>query len=102
VVAYDRILLLKTLRRVVRVVWVYRGSQWIALVSTDLGLTVEQIIEFYGARWRIEAGFREIKQEIGSSQSQTRNSFRGHQPSTILYDGYDFGPTFRTSMDRKG
>ena len=44
-------------------------------MSTDLGLTVEQIIEFYGARWKIEAGFREIKQEIGSSQSQTRNAF---------------------------
>lgn len=36
---------------------------------------MEQIIEFYGARWKIEAGFREIKQEIGSSQSQTRNAF---------------------------
>ena len=44
-------------------------------MSTDLGLTVEQIIEFYGARWKIEAGFKEIKQEIGSSQSQTRNPF---------------------------
>jgi len=44
-------------------------------VSTDLALTVEQIIEFYGARWKIESGFREIKQEIGSSQSQTRNAF---------------------------
>jgi hypothetical protein len=75
VMACDRILMLKTLRCPVRVVWVYRGSQWIALVSTDLGLTLEQIIEFYGARWKIEAGFREIKQEIGSSQSQTRNPF---------------------------
>jgi len=25
------------------------------------------------ARWKIEAGFKEIKQEIGSSKSQTRN-----------------------------
>ena len=75
VLAHDRVLMLKTLRCRVRVVWVYRGSQWIALVTTDLALTVEQIIEFYGARWKIEAGFREIKQEIGSSQSQTRNPF---------------------------
>ena len=75
VLAHDRVLMLKTLRCPVRVVWVYRGSQWIALVTTDLALTVEQIIEFYGARWKIEAGFREIKQEIGSSQSQTRNPF---------------------------
>jgi hypothetical protein len=75
VLAYDRILMLKTLRCPVRVVWIYRGTQWIALVTTDLALTVEQIIEFYGARWKIESGFKEIKQEIGSSQSQTRNAF---------------------------
>ena len=75
VMAHDRILMLKTLQCAVRVVWVYRGTQWIALVTTDLGLTVEQIIEFYGARWKIESGFREIKQEIGSSQSQTRNAY---------------------------
>ena len=75
VLAYDRVVMLKTLRCPVRVVWVYRGTQWIALVTTDLALTVEQIIELYGARWKIEAGFREIKQEIGSSQSQTRNAF---------------------------
>ena len=74
VFAYDQVMMLKTLRCPVRVVWVYRGTQWIALVTTDLTLTVEQIIEFYGARWKIEAGFREIKQEIGSSQSQTRNA----------------------------
>ena len=75
VFAHDQVLVLKTLRCPVRVVWVYRGTQWIALVTTDLALTVEQIIELYGARWKIEAGFREIKQEIGSSQSQTRNAF---------------------------
>jgi len=71
--AHDRIVLLKTLCCRVRVVWVYRNSQWIVLVTTDLALSVEQIIEYYGARWKIEAGFREIKQEIGSSQTQTRS-----------------------------
>lgn len=30
------------------------------------------VTEYYGARWKIEAGFREIKQEIGSAQTQTR------------------------------
>jgi hypothetical protein len=38
----------------VRVVWVFRKSQWVALVTTDLTLSVAQIIEFYGARWKIE------------------------------------------------
>ena len=45
-----------------------------ALVATDLSLPVEQMIEYYGARWKIEAGFKEIKQEIGSAKSQTRDA----------------------------
>jgi hypothetical protein len=73
VVAAERVIMLKTLRCPVRVVWVYRKTQWVALMSTDLDLTVEQIIEYYSARWKIEAGFREIKQEIGSAHTQTRN-----------------------------
>ena len=36
--AYDRILMLETLRCAVRVVWVYRGGQWIAPVTTGFGL----------------------------------------------------------------
>lgn len=68
-------MMLKTLRCTVRVVWIYRRSQWVALFTTDLDLTVEQIIEYYGARWKIEAGFKEIKQEIGSSKSQARHYY---------------------------
>jgi hypothetical protein len=74
VVAADELFMLKTLRCAVRVVWVYRHSQWLALVSTDLELSVAQIIEYYAARWKLEAGFREIKQEIGSAHTQTRNA----------------------------
>jgi hypothetical protein len=36
------------------VVWVYRRTQWVALMSTDLDLSIEQIIEYYSARWKIE------------------------------------------------
>jgi hypothetical protein len=73
VTAAERLVMLKTLHCQVRVVWVFRRTQWIALVTTDLALSVAQIIEFYGARWKIESGFREIKQEIGSAETQTRN-----------------------------
>jgi hypothetical protein len=73
VVAAERVVMLKSLRCPVRVVWVYRKTQWVVLLSTDLTLTVEQIVEYYSARWKIEAGFREIKQEIGSAYTQTRN-----------------------------
>lgn len=70
--AFDKIVKLKTLKCSVRVVWIYRKSSWVALFTTDLDLTVEQIIEYYGARWKIEAGFKEIKQDIGSAKSQNR------------------------------
>jgi len=72
VLAAERVVMLKTLRCPVRVVWVYRNTQWVALMTTDLTLSVEQIVELYAARWKIEAGFREIKQEIGSAATQTR------------------------------
>lgn len=73
ILAYDSVVMLKTLKCAVRVVWVYRRSQWVALFTTDLDLSVEQIIEYYGARWKIESGFKEIKQDIGSAKSQTWN-----------------------------
>ena len=73
VVAAEQVVMLKTLRCQVRVVWVYRRTQWVAPVTTDLTLMVSQIIEIYGAHWKIEAGFREIEQEIGSARTQTRN-----------------------------
>ena len=72
--AVTKLVMLKTLKCPVRLVWVFRKTQWIALFSTDLDLTTEQIIEYYGARWKIESGFKEIKQDIGSSKSQTRNA----------------------------
>jgi len=72
--AYDRIIMLKTLKCPVRVVWVFRKTRWVALFTTDLDLSVTQIVEYYGARWKIESGFKELKQEIGSQKSQCRNA----------------------------
>ncbi len=72
--AYSQGVMLKTMKCHVRVVWVYRKTRYVALMTTDLTLSVEQIIEYYGARWKIESGFKEIKQEIGSSKSQARNA----------------------------
>ena len=44
------------------------------MFTTDLDLSVTQIIEYYGARRKIESGFKELKQEIGSCKSQCRNA----------------------------
>jgi hypothetical protein len=72
--AFSMAAMLKNIKSPVRVVWVFRKTQWVALFSTDMELSVEQIIEYYGARWKIESGFKEIKQDIGSSKTQTRNA----------------------------
>lgn len=72
--AYDKVVMLKSLKCLIRVVWVYRKTQWVALFSTDLTLSVEEIIEYYGARWKIEACFKELKRDIGSAETQTRNA----------------------------
>ncbi|MEA1901247.1 MAG: transposase, partial [Thermodesulfobacteriota bacterium] len=66
------VVMLKRLKCPVRVVWVFHKTQWIALFS--IMDSIEQIIEYYGARWKIESGFKEIKQETGSSRSQTRSA----------------------------
>jgi hypothetical protein len=34
----------------VRVVWVFRTTQWVALVTTDMDLYVAQITEYYGVQ----------------------------------------------------
>lgn len=73
VIAHDQIVMLKTLKCPVRVVWIYRRTQWVALFTTDLSLSVAEIIEIYGARWKIEAGFKELKRDLGSAETQTRN-----------------------------
>jgi hypothetical protein len=73
VAAYERIVMLKTIRCAVKVVWIYRQTQWVALYSTDLTLSTRQLIEYYGARWKIEALFKELKRDIGSAETQTRH-----------------------------
>ena len=74
VLVHSEIVMLKTLKCPVRVVWVFRKTQFVALMTTDLSLSIVQIIEYYGARWKIESGFKEIKQEIGSAKTQTRTA----------------------------
>ncbi|RLE00538.1 MAG: transposase, partial [Bacteroidetes bacterium] len=54
ILAYDQIFMLKTLKRSVRVVWIYRKTRWVALFTTDLTLSIVEIIQYYGARWKID------------------------------------------------
>lgn len=75
VMAYEKLFMLKTLKCPVKVIWVFRQKQWVAFFSTDLTLSMGKIIEYYGARWKIEAGFKELKRDIGSAETQTRNPY---------------------------
>ena len=75
VMAFERIFMVKTLKCPIRVIWVFRGTQWVALFSTNLDLSVKKIIEYYGARWKIESGFKELKRDIGSAETQTRTPY---------------------------
>ncbi|MDP8219617.1 MAG: transposase [Candidatus Theseobacter exili] len=53
----------------------YRKTRWVALFSTDLTLSVPEMIEYYGARWKTEAAFKELKQDLGSAETQNRHPF---------------------------
>ena len=101
VVAYDRVVMLKTLKCAVRVVWIYRKTQWVAVFSTDLTLSVQQVIEYYGARWKIEAAFKELKQDVGSAETQTRhpNAVMNHLHFCMM--ATDFLPGFTPADLRK-
>lgn len=74
VLAVEQTVMLKTLKCPVKVVWVFRKTQWVALFTTDLDLSVNPVIEYYGARWKLESGFKELKQDIGSQKCQCRNA----------------------------
>jgi hypothetical protein len=67
------IVIQKTLKCPIRVVWVYRPTRWVALFTSYLSLTVTQIIEYYGARSKIEVRCKELKQDIGGAEAQNRN-----------------------------
>lgn len=65
----------KALKCVVKVVFIHRSNdRFFPLVTTDLDLTAEQMVEFYSARWKIESGFKELKHEIGAIDSQCRKA----------------------------
>jgi len=61
--------MLKNLRCPARVVWGFRKRRWVAFFIADLTCSVQQLIEYYGACWKIESGFKEIKQAVGSAGS---------------------------------
>jgi hypothetical protein len=68
--AVSRILQLRNFKRKVKVVVLADVQQPVLLLSTDLTLTAAQIIEIYGARYRIELAIRGLKQQFGLADYQ--------------------------------
>ena len=66
--------LLKGHKRPVKVILV-KGLRKVncLLFTNDLTLTAEQMITYYGARFQIELGFRELKQELGAFNYRLRS-----------------------------
>lgn len=56
----------------IKVVFAYYKNHVVTLATTDLGLSVTQILEYCSARWKIESGFKELKHDIGSQKAQVR------------------------------
>ena len=47
--------------------------RYFLVFTTDLTLSVEQIVYYYTLRWKIETGFRDCKQSFGFDQYRTRS-----------------------------
>jgi len=70
----ETICMSKALQCKIKVVFIYRKNSVFPLLSTDLDMSAEEMIEYYSARWKIESGFKEIKHEIAALDSQCRNA----------------------------
>jgi len=69
---YEETFLSKAFKCPIKVVFAYYKNHFVALATTDLSLTVTQVLEYYSARWKIESGFKELKHDIGSQKAQVR------------------------------
>ena len=77
----ETIVMSKALRRKIKVIFVYRKNGFVfPIFTTDLELSAEKAIEYYAARWKIEAGFKELKHELGAldNQSRKKNAVENH------------------------
>ena len=66
-----------------------RSKKWLALLSTDLELTDEEIVQTYGKRWNIEVFFKTIKSHLNLAkefQGRSYDSMFAH--TTIVFCRY--------------
>ncbi len=66
----------RCLRRPIKVVLVHNEKRdtFFPIFTTDLTMSVQQMIERYSARWKIECSIKELKHEIGILDNQARKA----------------------------
>lgn len=68
-----------------------RKKDWLALISTDLHLSNEDIVRVYGKRWNIEMLFKMAKQHLKlAKEMQCRNYVALVAHTTIVFIRYMF------------
>lgn len=55
-----------------KIVFIKTKEKLIPIVSTDLDINDEEIIEIYKRRWDIEQGYKELRQHFGFGQEENR------------------------------
>jgi len=55
-----------------KIVFIKTSDNLIPIVSTDLGINDEEIIEIYKRRWDIEQGYKELREHFGFGKEENR------------------------------
>lgn len=78
----------------------YKSGKWIALLSTNINLSEEEIITAYSKRWNVEVFFRTAKQHLQLEKgTQARNFDNLIAHTTIAYLRYVFLSTEQRYKD---
>lgn len=66
-------------------------SNWIALISTDVSLSADEIVQLYGKRWDIEVFFKTVKSTLNMSKEFFGRSLDGITAhATLVFLRYAF------------
>ena len=63
-----------------------RSKQWLALITTDLSLSDEEVVQMYGKRWEIEVFFKTVKSYLkltGECYSRSYDALVAH--TTVVF-----------------
>lgn len=66
-----------------------RSKQWLALITTDLSLSDEEVVRLYGKRWNIEVLFKTAKSYLklgGECYSRSYDALVAH--TTVVFSRY--------------